>query len=118
VWVTALKMSIARGDYNDYDVGMLTDCRFINELQFVSDLDGQLFKIVRGGSVTTLTNNTEHSSELEWDTWTNWDGIIHNNIDDSFTMEQNLSVLRGVINDNIIKPIILTDGVDYVTNFS
>ncbi len=118
VWVTALKMSIARGDYDNYDVGMLTDCRFINELKFVADLDGQLFKVVRGGSVTTLTTSTEHASELEWDTWTNWDGIIHNNIDDSLSMEENLSALRGVVIDNIMNPIILAPGINYAQNVS
>ncbi len=105
VWVIALKMSVARGDFDGYDYGMLTDCRFMNELQFVADLDGLTYKIVRGGTVTTLTNNTEHASELEWEAWDEWDDIIENIVDDNLSMEENLAALREVVITNILTPI-------------
>ena len=78
IWVIAMKLAIKRGDYDAYDYGLLTDCRFINELQFVRDLDGTLIRIDRAGEQSTLTEHTEHASELEWQKWTDWDATVIN----------------------------------------
>ncbi len=95
IWIIALKLSIMRGDYDMYDYGLLTDCRFINELQFVRDLDGTLIRIDRAGEQSTLTEHTEHASELEWQEWTDWDAIVVNYINPIFTKEANLKTFRG-----------------------
>jgi len=95
IWIIALKLSIMRGDYDIYDYGLLTDCRFINELQFVRDLDGTLIRIDRAGEQSTLTEHTEHASELEWQEWTDWDAIVVNYINPIFTKEANLKTLKG-----------------------
>ena len=90
IWVIAMKLAIMRGDYDEYDYGLLTDCRFINELQFVRDLDGTLIRIDRAGEQSTLTEHTEHASELEWQQWTDWDAVIVNRIDPRLDTESNL----------------------------
>ena len=95
IWIIAMKLSIMRGDYDIYDYGLLTDCRFINELQFVRDLDGTLIRIDRAGEQSTLTEHTEHASELEWQEWSDWDSIVVNYINPIFTKEANLKTFKG-----------------------
>ncbi len=95
VWIIALKLAIGRGEYDDYDYGLLTDCRFINELQFVRDLDGTLIRLDRTGEQSTLTDKTNHASELEWEQWTDWDAIVINLIDPTLSQEENIQILRG-----------------------
>lgn len=102
VWIIAMKLAIARGDYDDYDFGLLTDARFLNELQFVRDLDGTLIQIQRVGGQSTLTEHTQHASETEWETWEGgWDAIIQNYVDPDLDEETNLLALRNKLEDAI-----------------
>jgi hypothetical protein len=94
IWIIAMKLAIQRGDYDHYNYGLLTDCRFINELQFVRDLDGTLIRIDRAGEQSTLTEHTEHASELEWQEWTDWDCIVNNYINPAFSLEENLRFFK------------------------
>jgi len=93
-WIIALKLAIQRGEYDEFDYGLLTDCRFINELQFVKDLNGKLILIQRTGERSTLTASTEHKSETEWETWNEWDSIVENEINEEYSEEHNLSKFR------------------------
>ncbi len=97
IWIIALKLAIGRGEYDDYDYGLLTDCRFINELQFVRDLDGTLIQMVRDAEQSTLTTETQHLSELEWEAWTDWDAIVTNRIDPDLSEESNFVNLRTLL---------------------
>jgi len=101
IWIIALKLAIMRGDYDDYDYGLLTDCRFLNELQFVRDLDGTLIRLQRDGEQSTLTDQSQHASELEWEEWTEWDAEIVNRIDPSLSVEENLATLRANLEEAI-----------------
>ena len=94
IWIIALKLAIQRGEYDDYDYGLLTDCRFINELQFVRDLDGTLIQVERQGEQTTLTDQTQHQSELEWESWTDWDALVPNFIDPNLSDDENMMEFR------------------------
>lgn len=104
-WVITLKLAILNGEYDEYDYGFITDCRFINEIEFVKSLDGKLIKVVRVGPIETLTTETNHLSESEWLHYTDWDFIIHNTIIDGVNTEQNLKNLdkkiRDVIGDDL-----------------
>lgn len=95
IWIIALKLAIQRGEYNDYDYGLLTDCRFINELQFVRDLDGTLIRLEREGEQSTLTDQTQHQSELEWESWTDWDATVINRIEEELTEAENKENFRS-----------------------
>ena len=97
IWIIALRLSIMRGDYDDYDYGLLTDCRFLNELQFVRDLDGTLIQLKRDGEQSTLTDKTQHASELEWEQWTDWDAIVTNRIHPDLPKDKNLMNLRKAL---------------------
>lgn len=101
-WIIVLKLAIQRGDYDMYDYGLLTDCRFINELQFVKDMDGKIIRIVRGGEQSTLTASTDHASETEWETWTDWDAVINNDIDPDLSVEENLTQLKKQVVDAVL----------------
>jgi len=97
IWIIALKLAIGRGEYDDYDYGLLTDCRFINELQFVRDLDGTLIRLERDAEQSTLTDHTQHASELEWEAWTDWDAKVINRIDSNLSEEENMAEFRNKI---------------------
>ena len=101
IWIIALKLAIQRGEYDDYNYGLLTDCRFINELQFVRALDGTLIRLERMGEQSTLTDKTQHLSELEWEQWTDWDATVVNYIDPDLPEEMNLMALRNKLEDAI-----------------
>jgi hypothetical protein len=95
IWIIALKLAIQRGEYDDYDYGLLTDCRFINELQFVRDLDGTLIQVIREGEQSTLTKETQHLSELEWESWDDWDSIVTNRINPKYSDDVNLKAFSA-----------------------
>jgi len=104
VWVIATKLAIDRGDYDGFDYGFLTDCRFFNELQFVKSLDGHCIKINRVGEQTTLTEHESHISELEWEQWTDWSCVVDNIIDPNLTEKENkqrfkTALLKGIARD-------------------
>ena len=102
VWIIAMRLAIMRGEYDQYDYGLLTDCRFLNELQFVRDVDGTLIQLQRFGEQSTLTDQTQHASELEWETWEGgWDAIVTNYIDPELDEATNLLALRNKLEDAI-----------------
>ncbi len=94
IWVIALRLAIQRGEYDDYDFGLLTDCRFLNELQFVRGLDGTLIRVERSGEQSTLTEETQHVSELEWEAWTDWDAVVQNIINSTYSKNVNMNAFR------------------------
>lgn len=94
IWIIALKLAIKCGEYDGYDVGVLTDCRFLNELWFVKDMNGTLVKLERHGDVSTLIEDVGHASEIEWERWDNWDMIVRNTINSSMDKESNLKFFQ------------------------
>jgi len=79
VWIICMKLALDRGDYDGYDVGVFTDCRFHNELAMVQELGGRLIRIDRCGMREDSHPEDTHESEVEWRSWTDWDAIILNN---------------------------------------
>ena len=65
------------------------------------DLDGTLIRLERMGEQSTLTDQTQHLSELEWEQWTEWDATIVNYIDPDLSEEMNLMALRNKLEDAI-----------------
>jgi hypothetical protein len=90
VWIISLELSILRGEHN-YDYGILTDARFLNEINFVKRLNGKMIKIIREGDLNTLTKETSHLSETDFESYEDWDGVVINHIEPSLSKEQNLS---------------------------
>lgn len=78
VWIFCMELALHRGDYNSYDVGIFTDCRFFNELSFVREMGGALVRIDRLHPVEPLSDEDIHASEVEWQAWDDWDAIILN----------------------------------------
>ncbi len=119
VWIIALKLAIKRGDYDQYDIGIIPDARFINELKFVSDLGGRTIKVERSGAVKTLTDSTQHASELEWEQWNSWDAVVQNYISENKSIKENLELLKQIVITNVLNPLIPQyHGYDYVKNTS
>lgn len=100
-WVITLKLAILNGEYNDYDYGFVTDCRFLNEIDFVKGMDGKLILVNRCGSTKTLTAEIKHSSETEWEQNTKWDFVIPNEVHDHLSQEENLEKLKNKIRNTI-----------------
>ena len=77
VWIICTELAIDRGELNS-DVGFVTDCRFLNEMQFIRNQKGLLVQVQRP-DVGTLTSNTQHESELQWLNWNGgWEYIVTN----------------------------------------
>lgn len=110
VWIICMKLDILAGEYSRVDVGLLTDCRFKNELEFVRDMGGTLIRVDRSGEADTLTEHTDHQSETDWLTWEDWDYIVQNDIDPDFSEQVNLNLLRDKL--ELIVSDILEDNPD------
>lgn len=78
-WIIAAKIAMANGKFGDYDYGFITDCRFLNELEFTQSMGGTSLQIQRMDGNSTLTDHSAHSSETEWQEWTQWSSIVENN---------------------------------------
>jgi dephospho-CoA kinase len=84
-WVNALFADYKIDSSNNYPNWIITDTRFINEINAVSERNGIKIKIerdlfLRKGYV--IPNESDlHSSETSLDMYTNWDYIIYNNGD-------------------------------------
>ena len=106
VWIIALQLAIARGDYGHLDVGVITDCRFLNEIDFVTRNNGKLIQVERIDNVGTLTDKTEHASETEWQLMEDvWDATIQNNPSSTFPAAS-LEDLRAKVEKQILKPFV------------
>ena len=101
IWIICMKLAIVRGDYDQYDYGLLSDCRFMNELEFIKDMGGTLIRLNRMGDVTTSTKETDHISENEWKQWTDWDATIINFVDPELSTTYNLLAFRNKLEDAI-----------------
>ena len=56
-WIRVLQLAIINGEYSDYDFGIVTDMRFINEIEFVRNNGGMAVRIDRVGEMSTLTSH-------------------------------------------------------------
>lgn len=104
VWVIALRLAILRGEYDSYDIGVLTDCRFLNEIGFVKQMGGHLIQVERSGA-GTLTDKVDHASETEWLQWREWDAIIQNNPSSEF-VQISLDELKKNVERQILVPFV------------
>lgn len=78
-WVILVRLAMSRGEYTDLDVGIISDARFSNELNFIKETGFTMQ--VRRTSNTSLTPYTTHQSEREWQAWGaqhGWDIRIDN----------------------------------------
>lgn len=91
-WIILVQAAMARGEYDEIDVGFVTDARFTNELNFAKTANGLTVRIERVGT-ETLTQHTEHASEQQWQSWTDWDVVVANNV------HAGLEVLRQTVVD-------------------
>ena len=97
VWIIVKRLQLRWGEFAKYDFGFLTDCRFLNELNFVRDSGGMLIKIVsvdKNGNEVLNSTKDQHASEQEWLAWNDWDHVIQNFRDPTLSNEENLEVLR------------------------
>ena len=78
-WVTLLGRQIQE---EQPDIAIITDVRFINELEFIRNNNGKLIKVSRknpdDSPVVASDRNPNHSSESELDSHLEWNYIITN----------------------------------------
>lgn len=100
-WIFCLELDLRFNRYDGVDVGIITDTRFLNELNFVRDRDGLCLRIDKevigeGGFDSSI--GVDHKSENEWKVWTSWDGVVKNVIDKGESYNYNLeNLLRNLI---------------------
>lgn len=84
VWIICTRLAIDYGEYDDYDILFVTDCRFMNEIQFIRSFGSKslLIKVEAefesGEKITTAHN--QHTSETEWKQWNEWDYVFTNRV--------------------------------------
>jgi len=83
IWVKALKRKIM-----EYEKVVISDCRFLNEAEFIRSMNGKIIKIFRE---YPSSGQNLHQSETEW-IKIDADLIIHNNqnIENIFQKIQNI----------------------------
>jgi hypothetical protein len=64
-WIMQIKQEIQSGKY---DLVVVPDCRFINEIELIESLGGTLIRMEREGSIA-------RDSDRFLDTWTKWDHV-------------------------------------------
>jgi len=105
VWIIALTLAIIRGEYDDVDVGVLTDCRFLNEIDFVTGRGGKMIRVERIDNVDTLTDKVNHASETEIEAFTAYDVLIRNNPSSTFK-QLSLDELAKSIENAVLIPFV------------
>ena len=106
VWIIVLRLAIARGEYDEVDVGVLTDCRFLNEVNFVTGSNGKMVKVERIDDVGTLTDKTNHDSETEIRQFEDFDTVVHNNPSSGFPAAS-LDDLAKAVEAQVLKPFVV-----------
>lgn len=96
-WIIVTKLAILNGEYDEYDIGFITDCRFPNELNFVRSMGGILLRV----EGSTLTTHTSHASEVEWQKWTDWDITVRNRIDPDLPVQVNREAYRQLLRHHV-----------------
>lgn len=75
----------------------IMDCRFQTEVYDIRKRGGKIYRIhapLRAASSTLSENARLHISEIDLDTFYNFDGIIHNDPNDASTIEEQLKILK------------------------
>lgn len=98
-WIILADLALKTGKLAGFDIGLVTDARFLNELDWVKSINGYTIKVERtvcelgetpedaikrfasNRSADSLTKSTNHASELEFETWGHFDRIVINLID-------------------------------------
>jgi len=86
-WVIALEMEMQQIK-DDYDVAIIPDIRFLNEIAMIEKSSGINIQISRDNNHTT--KETKHISEQEWRQHQVWDAIIDNTFDPTDDSMDNL----------------------------
>lgn len=77
VWCRALELWMLYMVEHGVDRFVITDVRFINEVEWIYGLGGEVFRITgRGGAETEETQ--QHISETELDGYDDWSAVIDN----------------------------------------
>lgn len=96
IWLSSLEHRIHRIHKNHKCV-IISDCRFVNELDFIKKLGGKVYHVIRGNipewydfavkantgdakALHIMTTNYKHVHTSEWD-WVGYefDGVVNNN---------------------------------------
>lgn len=90
IWIITMKLAINNGEFSGCDYGFITDMRFLNEIDFVKSMGGKCVRVNRVGENTTLTSETDHASEHEWQEFSEWDHIVENKVDSNLSKRENM----------------------------
>ena len=97
-WVILKRIQIEQGKYKQFDVAFMTDCRFLNEINFCREYNGINILLQRfaddslNHQITHLSSS--HASEAEFFQFKDWDAIVNNVVTTERTQQQNVSEFR------------------------
>ena len=62
-------------------------------------------KVERHGDVSTLIDDVDHASEIEWERWTDWDVTIKNRIVPEWDVEANLDFFQRSLESVVLDKV-------------
>ena len=100
IWVDMVIKTVLTAQ-NDYEVAIIADCRFPNELERWRDFDKEILRIRidRPGYENKLTEEQrKHSSETSLDNYLNFDLYVHNSGSLETLRENAIQIIENYIN--------------------
>ena len=100
IWVDMVIKTVLTAQ-NDYEVAIIADCRFPNELERWRDFDKEILRIRidRPGHENKLTEEQrKHSSETSLDNYLNFDLYVHNSGSLETLRENAIQIIENYIN--------------------
>lgn len=88
---------------------VITDCRFENEIKMIHDLGGKVYMIdapTRVEQSDLDARAKQHRSETQLDGYTEFDGVINNDVGRTDVAEQVISLM---LNDGLVDPDTVVD---------
>lgn len=118
-WIIMADLGLRLNKVPHSDIYVISDARFVNELEWAKSLNGYRILVVRqecprgidpsslSHPVTgaTLTTATSHASEQEFLNWPHYDHVLINLIDHNQSENIRMSRLTTYLNDKVIPEI-------------
>jgi hypothetical protein len=102
-WIILADLGVYLGRIPPSDIYLISDARFINELEWVKSIGGFTIKITRE---ETLTDQTQHASENDFLSWKGmYDISINNTIDKKLTQQQNMIFFLSDLSKSLLPRI-------------
>lgn len=122
-WIILADLGLKLGKLPSFDLGIITDARFFNELEWTRSVNGYSIRVKRlvietgetfktallrhisDQNEATLTTHTSHKSELEFEAWSRFDRIVYNPVDMNVSEEESRAQFHNFLTTEVFPEI-------------